>query len=110
MKDKTRKIVIGSTIAAVGITGAAVMSHAITDYLMRVALDRQAPKSMVKSQEKMLILVLPLFGGLLYLMSRFQTSTTLFSDSVQTAKKRQLHCMLCPVTDWQKQKDKFPMK
>ncbi len=36
----------------------------------------------------MLILVLPLFGGLLYLMSRFQASTIRFSDSVQTAKKK----------------------
>ncbi|MBQ8333451.1 MAG: alpha/beta hydrolase [Clostridia bacterium] len=54
MKDKTQKIIIGSTIAAAGIAGAAAVSHAITEYLMRVALDRQAPKSMVKSQEKMM--------------------------------------------------------
>lgn len=54
MKDKTKKIVIGSTIAAIGIAGTAVVSQAITDYLMRVALDRKAPKSLVKSQEKMM--------------------------------------------------------
>ncbi|MBQ8642822.1 MAG: alpha/beta hydrolase [Clostridia bacterium] len=54
MNDKTRIIAIGSGVAAVGIAGAAVVSHAITDYLMRVALDRKAPRSMVKSQEKMM--------------------------------------------------------
>ena len=53
-KAKIKNILIGSTIAAAGIAGAAAVSHAITEYLMRVALDRQAPKSMVKSQEKMM--------------------------------------------------------
>ena len=54
MKDKTRKIVIGSTVVAAGIAGAAVVSHAITEYLMRLALHRQPPKSMVKTREKMM--------------------------------------------------------
>ena len=53
-KTKIKNIIVGSTIAAAGIAGAAAVSHAITEYLMRVALDRQAPKSMVKSQEKMM--------------------------------------------------------
>ena len=53
-KAKIKNILIGSTIAAAGIAGAAAVSHAITEYLMRVALDRQAPKSMVKNQEKMM--------------------------------------------------------
>ena len=53
-KAKIKNIIVGSTIAAAGISGAAAVSHAITEYLMRVALDRQAPKSMVKSQEKMM--------------------------------------------------------
>ena len=51
MKSKTKKIIAGSALAAVGLAGAAV-SHSITDYLMRVALDRNAPKSLVKNQEK----------------------------------------------------------
>jgi len=54
MKKQTIKnIVIGSTAAA-GIAGAAIVSHATTAYLIRLALNRQAPKSMVKSREKMM--------------------------------------------------------
>ena len=54
MKSKTKKIIAGSALAAVGLAGAAAVSHSITDYLMRVALDRNAPKSLVKNQEKMM--------------------------------------------------------
>lgn len=54
MKSKTKKIIAGSALAAVGLAGAAAVSHSITDYLMRVALDRNAPKSLVKNQDKMM--------------------------------------------------------
>jgi len=54
MKKRTKRILIGTGAAAVGIAGLAAASQTITNYLMRLALDRRAPKSMEKNQEKMM--------------------------------------------------------
>lgn len=54
MKKRTKKILIGTGTATVGIIGFAVAFHAITEYLIRLALNRKAPKSMIKNQEKMM--------------------------------------------------------
>ncbi|MBQ8402215.1 MAG: alpha/beta hydrolase, partial [Clostridia bacterium] len=54
MKDKTKKIIGGTTLAAAGLAGLIAASHSITRYLMRVALDRREPKSMKKAREQMM--------------------------------------------------------
>lgn len=54
MKKKTKNMIIGTSIAAAGITTFGYISHVITNYLMRVALDRKEPKSMTKAKEQLM--------------------------------------------------------
>ena len=51
MKNTTKNVLIGSGAAAVaGLAAAGAVSHTITNYLMKVALDREMPK--VKNVDK----------------------------------------------------------
>ncbi|MBQ7922195.1 MAG: alpha/beta hydrolase [Clostridia bacterium] len=54
MKDKTKKIIGGTVLGATALAGLTIVSHSITHYLMRVALDRKEPKSMQKSRGQMM--------------------------------------------------------
>jgi len=53
MKKNTKKLLIGSSIAAgiAGIAGAAATSNSITKYLMKIALDRELPDSVKKMDQ-----------------------------------------------------------
>lgn len=44
MKKRTKKLLIGSGIFAVGFAAVSAVSHALTNYLVKVALDREQPK------------------------------------------------------------------
>ena len=44
MKKMTKRILIGSGIAAAGVATAAALSYAITSYMVKVALDREQPR------------------------------------------------------------------
>lgn len=50
MKDKTKKALVGAAIATVAtVTAAGAAATAVTKYFMRVALDREGPKSVKKA-------------------------------------------------------------
>lgn len=51
MKKKTRNILIASGAAAVTLAAVGAVSHAITTYLVKVALDREVPKTIKKSSK-----------------------------------------------------------
>lgn len=50
MKKAVKKFLIGTGVAAAGVAAVGAASHAITEYMMKVALDREMPK--VRNQEK----------------------------------------------------------
>lgn len=54
MKKRTRNILIGSGIAVAGIAALGAAYHYTTKYLMKLALDREGPKSAAKDKEKMM--------------------------------------------------------
>ncbi len=54
MKKSTRNILISSGIAVAGATAIGVAYHYTTKYLMKLALDREGPKSAAKDKEKLM--------------------------------------------------------
>ena len=55
MKRSTRNILLGSGIAVAGVAAAAgIAHHYTTKYLMKLALDREGPKSATKDKEKLM--------------------------------------------------------
>jgi len=55
MKKSTRNILIGSGIAVAGVAAVAEISyHYTTKYLMKLALDREGPKSAAKDKDKLM--------------------------------------------------------
>lgn len=54
MKKSTRNILIGSGIAVAGVAALGAAYHYTTKYLMKLALDREGPKSAAKDKEKMM--------------------------------------------------------
>lgn len=54
MKKSTRNILIGSGIAVAGVAALGAAYHYSTKYLMKLALDREEPKSVAKDKEKKL--------------------------------------------------------
>jgi len=54
MKKSTRNILIGSGVAVVGAAALGAAYHYSTKYLMKLALDREGPKSAAKDKEKMM--------------------------------------------------------
>lgn len=53
MNQITKRIFIGTGIAASGVAIAGIVSCAITKQLVRIALDREAPKNMGKAKQKL---------------------------------------------------------
>ena len=53
MKKNTRNILIGIGAAAAGIGVLTALSYSITKKLMKIAMDRETPKAMKKSKEKL---------------------------------------------------------
>lgn len=53
MNQMTKKVCIGAGIAASGIAIAGIVSCGITKQLVRIALDREAPKNMGKAKQKL---------------------------------------------------------
>ena len=51
MKKNVKRVLIGSGIVVAGTAGIAAISHAITKFMMKVALDREAPKN-IKHMDK----------------------------------------------------------
>ena len=55
MKESTRNILIGSGIAVTGVAAVAeIAHHYTTKYLMKLALDRECPKSAAKDKDKLM--------------------------------------------------------
>ena len=54
MKKSTRNILIGSGIAVAGIAAVGAIHRYTTKYLMKLALDREGPKSASKDKEKLM--------------------------------------------------------
>ena len=54
MKKSTKNILIGAGIATAGAAAFGLIHHYTTKYLMRLALDREGPKSAAKDKEKMM--------------------------------------------------------
>ncbi|MBQ8202817.1 MAG: alpha/beta hydrolase [Clostridia bacterium] len=54
MKKSTRNMLIGSGIAVAGIAAVGIAHHYTTKYLMKLALDREGPKSAAKDKEKLM--------------------------------------------------------
>ncbi len=54
MNGKAKKIITASALAAVGITGVFAASHALTYYMMRIALDRIEPKVMTRAKAQLM--------------------------------------------------------
>lgn len=54
MKKSTKKILIGSGIAVAGAAALGTAYHYTMKYLMKLALDREGPKSSAKDKEKMM--------------------------------------------------------
>ena len=53
MKKSAKKILLGSGIAAAGLSIAGAVSYAITDRLVKIALDREVPRIVGGSPEKL---------------------------------------------------------
>lgn len=53
MNQISKKLIIGTGIAASGVAVAGIVSCAITKQLVRIALDREAPKSLGKAKERL---------------------------------------------------------
>ena len=54
MKKSTRNILIGSGIVAAGAAAIGVAYHYTSKYLMKLAFDREGPKSAAKDKEKLM--------------------------------------------------------
>lgn len=54
MKKSTKNFLIGAGVATVGAAVLGVVHHYTTKYLMKLALDREGPKSTAKEKEKMM--------------------------------------------------------
>ena len=54
MKKSTRNILIGSGIAVTGAAVVGIAHHYTTKYLMKLAIDREGPKSAAKDKEKLM--------------------------------------------------------
>lgn len=54
MKKSTKNMLIGAGIATAGAAVACLLHHYSTKYLMKLALDREGPKSTKKAKEKMM--------------------------------------------------------
>lgn len=53
MNRTTKKVLIGTGVAASGVAVAGIVSCGITKQLVRIALDRDAPKQMAKAKQKL---------------------------------------------------------
>ena len=54
MKKSTKNILIGAGIATAGAAVLGVVHHYTTKYLMKLAIDREGPKSAKKDKEKLM--------------------------------------------------------
>ena len=53
MKKRTRNLIIGAGLTAVGIGTATAISYNLTKKLIKIAMDRELPEAMVKKREKL---------------------------------------------------------
>ncbi len=54
MNKTMKKITVASTLTALGVTGVVAASHAITHYMMRIALDREEPKAVTRAKAQLM--------------------------------------------------------